>query len=181
VEWKHSYVCRRILEGKKRIMIRRANINDLEALAKINTNAWKINYKGIIDEDFLQKRTVEGFIEKRMENNWLENKEIDTFVYDENNLIKGFVSGNDKHKKYDSEIEALYVDTEYQKSGIGSQLLEYMKRNYKNKGCKKMIIWTIEGLQNNSFYKKYGGKIMEEKEYEYGNKKYPGIGFVFEL
>jgi len=39
-------------------MIRRSVTKDLEVLAEINTNAWKTNYKGIIDEDFLQKRIV---------------------------------------------------------------------------------------------------------------------------
>jgi hypothetical protein len=41
-------------------MIRKANSEDLEITAKICANAWKINYKGIIDDDFLEKVTMEN-------------------------------------------------------------------------------------------------------------------------
>lgn len=162
-------------------MIRLAKNEDLGIIAEINTNAWKINYKGIIDDDFLQTRTTERFIEKRLEANWLENKEIVTFVYEEDNIVKGFVSGNKGNEKYDCEISSLYVEPKYQKEGIGTKLLEHIKIYYKNIGYKNLIIWTIKGLQNNTFYKRQGGEIQEEREYEYGNKKYPGIGFVFIL
>jgi N-acetylglutamate synthase-like GNAT family acetyltransferase len=160
-------------------MIRRAKESDLNKIAEINTNAWKINYKGIIDDSFLETRTADTFIKRRKESNWFENAEI--FVYEEETNLKGFVSGEKKNKEYDCEIGALYVEPKYQKQGIGTKLLGYMKTYYKNIGHKKLIIWTIKGLQNNKFYEKHGGKIKEEKEYDYGDKKYPGIGYVFEL
>ena len=67
------------------------------------------------------------------------------------------------------------------KKGIGRQLLKYMQKYYKNKGYKKMIIWTIKGLENNEFYKTHGGKIQEYAKFDYGGKMYPGLGFVFNL
>jgi ribosomal protein S18 acetylase RimI-like enzyme len=162
-------------------MIRQANANDLEIMAKITTNAWKINYKGIIDDDYLEKRTVENFIKTRKETQWIENKNINTFLYEEKNIIKGFVSGYKNNGKYDCEIQGLYVGVEYQGKGIGTKLLDYMKKYFKDDGCKNMIIWTIQNLKNNIFYKRHGGKIKEEKEFDFGGKKYSGIGFVFEL
>ena len=160
-------------------MIRRGKINDLETIARINTNAWKINYKGIIEDDFLQIRTTETFIKRMKEINWFENEDI--FVYEENNVVKGFVSGKKRNEKYDCEIRALYVKPEYQKQGIGAKLLDHMKTYYKNRGYKSLIICTIKGLQNNPFYIKHGGELKEEMEYDYGDKKYPGVGFVFKL
>ncbi|MDR0447673.1 MAG: GNAT family N-acetyltransferase [Treponema sp.] len=102
-------------------------------------------------------------------------------MYEENNIVKGFAIGNRRNENYDCELYALYVEPEYQNQGIGTKLLEYMKTHYRSSGYKNMIIWTIKGLQNNSFYKAKGGKIQGEKEYDYGNKKYPGIGFVYKL
>ena len=162
-------------------MIRKANTNDLEGIVQINVNAWTINYKGIIDDDFLQKRTVEVVLKRWKESNWIEDNEISTFVYEENNIIKGFVSQKKDSGKYDCEIGSIYVDPLYQNKGIGKKLLQYMKTHFKSIGYKSMIIWTIKGFQNNSFYHNQGGKIQEETEYQYGSKKYPGIGFVFEL
>jgi GNAT superfamily N-acetyltransferase len=100
---------------------------------------------------------------------------------EENNFVKGFVSGNKYLEKYDCEISGLYVEPEFQKNRIGSKLMNYMKTFFKNMGYKSMIIWTIKGLQNNSFYQRHGGEILEEKDLDYGGKMYPGIGFVFKI
>ena len=162
-------------------MIRKANIKDLESIVQINVNAWTTNYRNIIDEKFLQTRTVEVVLKRWQESNWIDDKEISTFVYEENNIIKGFVSQKKYSGKYDCEIGSIYVDPLYQNHGIGKKLLQHMKTYFRGIGYKNMIIWTIKGFQNNLFYKNQGGKIEEETEYEYGNKKYPGIGFVFEL
>jgi len=162
-------------------MIRKANSNDLQKISEITSNAWNINYKGIIDDDFLKTRTVENFFKRGLEFKWLEDSQIDTFIYEENNLIKGFISGNDYNKDNWCEIGRLYVDPEFQNSGIGKKLLEYMKEYYKKMHYKNMVIWTIKGLPNNSFYDKFGEKLNEEREYTYGDKKYSGIGFIISL
>ena len=162
-------------------MIRRAISNDLKRISEIASNAWKINYKGIIDDNFLQTRTVDNFNQRGMETKWLEDKKIDTFVLGENNSIKGFISGNEYNADNYCEIGRLYVDPEYQKQGIGTKLLEYMINYYKNNGYKKMIIWTIKGLPNNNFYRKFGNIMKEKKEYTYGDKKYTGLGFEIDL
>jgi len=158
-------------------VIRKANDNDVESIAHINSTVWQISYKGAIDNNFIEKRTVEKCI------NIFRNvvKTEDIYVFEESNVIKGFASGKTTNDKYDCEILALYVGLEHQGGKIGTKLLEHMKLYYKNKTCKDMVIWTIKGLRNNGFYKKHGGKIKEEKELELGDRKYPGIGFVFKL
>ena len=121
-------------------IIRKIDINDLEGVAEITTKAWKLNYKGIIDDDFLQTRTVENFIEKRTKTNWINDVNVDTYIYEEDKIIKGYISGNKYKEKYDCEIGMLYIDPDYQKQGIGTKLLEFMKARYKNIGYKSMII-----------------------------------------
>ena len=162
-------------------MIRKAEPGDLRAIAEININAWKINYRGIIDDDFLNTRSVENFIQKRKEDNWFGDSENNSFVYEENATVKGFTSGNRKNKMYDCETTGLYVGVPYQGKGIGTKLLDFMKDHYRKTSCKNMVIWTIRGLPNNGFYLKNGGVIKESGEHEWGGKKYPIIGFVFSL
>jgi ribosomal protein S18 acetylase RimI-like enzyme len=161
-------------------MIRKAINCDLESIAQINVSAWKINYKGIIDDDFIKTRTFEWVYKRWKESNWLEDNESITFVYEEDSFLKGYVSGK-KNEKYDCEIVSIYVDPQYQNQGIGKKLLNHEQEYFKGIGCKNMIVWTIKGFQNNIFYEKYGGVILEKREIELGNKKYPGIGFVFKL
>ena len=162
-------------------MIRKATSDDLNKISEIASNAWKTNYRGIIEEDFLETRTVENFVKRGLETKWLEDEKIDTYVFEENSSIKGFISGNDYNQNDLCEIGRLYVDPEFQNQGIGKKLLEYMKKYYKKNGYKNMVIWTVKGLPNNNFYKKFGKAIPEEKEYTYGNKKYKGSGFIISL
>ena len=101
-------------------------------------------------------------------------------MYEENNIVKGFISGK-IHNNKNCEIIQLYVGLKFQGKNIGTELLNYMKINFKNRSCIKITIWTLKNIRNNSFYIKNGGKVFEEKDLEIGNMKYPGIGFIIEL
>ena len=160
-------------------MIREAELKDAESIAEIIVEAWKYAYTGIIDPDFSENMKTENFLSIMTDN---INKKLETiFVYEEESLIKGFISGKLSDSKYDCETVGLYISPDYKQQGIGSKLLNRMKGFYKNKSCKTMIIWTLSGAENNIFYEKHGGKIMEKKELDIGNKSYQGAGFVFQL
>jgi N-acetylglutamate synthase-like GNAT family acetyltransferase len=157
-------------------MIREANTNDIESMVSIMLPAYKDAFKGIIDNNILENKTTEIQIGKLNKTfyEWLY------FVFEENEVIKGVVSGK-IHDNNSCEIIQLYVGIEYQGKNIGKKLLEYMKLYFKNKNCNKMIIWTLKNARNNTFYRNNGGIIFEEKDLEIGNKKYPGIGFEYDL
>ena len=160
-------------------MIRNAELKDAESISLIIVKAWQNAYRGIINPDFPRSMTTDKFVSIMTDN--ITNKKEKVFVYEEENIIKGFVSGKLIHDKYDCETVGLYISPEYQQQGIGKMLLDEIKNYFKNKNCKTMIIWTLQDAENNSFYKKQNGKISEGKELEIGNRVYPGIGFVFHL
>ncbi|MCC0639634.1 MULTISPECIES: N-acetyltransferase [unclassified Clostridioides] len=78
----------------------------------------------------------------------------DTFVYDDGEEIKGFISIIEK-----SFIGALFINSNYQSLGIGSKLLDYATKEYKNlnlavyKDNKKAVV----------FYNKKGFNIIKEQ------------------
>jgi len=156
--------------------IRKAVFNDIEKIANIISVVWRDAYKGIIEEKFLKERTVEKMIYNVR--NAFQEREY--FVYEENNIVKGFISGK-IHNNENCEIIQLYVGLEFQGKNIGTELLNYMKILFKSRSCTKMTVWTLKNIRNNTFYLKNGGKVFEEKDLEIGNKKYPGIGFMIEL
>ena len=160
-------------------MIRNAELHDAESIAKVIVEAWQSAYTGIIDQSFPHSMKVDKFV-SIMTNNISENLET-IFVYEDDEKIKGFISGKKSDGKYNCETVGLYISPKYQRQGIGKSLLDEMKKYFKNNSCKTMIIWTLLNAENNSFYKKQGGNILEEKEIELGDKKYPGAGFVFQL
>ena len=160
-------------------MIRKAEAKDAESIAKVIVEAWQSAYTGIIDPDFPGSMKTNKFV-SIMENNISNNLET-IFVYEEDDKIKGFISGKKSDGKYDCETVGLYIIPEYQNQGTGKSLLDEMKNYFKSKSCKTMIIWTLLNAKNNVFYQKNGGEVLEEKDLEIGDKIYSGVGFVFQL
>lgn len=85
-----------------------------------------------------------------------------TFIYEESNDIKGFISILN-----DDFIGALFVDISSQRKGIGGQLVDFAKKRYNN--------LSLAVYKNNTkaveFYKSAGFILDEEKIDEDTNEK----------
>ena len=155
-------------------MIRRAELKDVESIAKIITAAWKTAYKGIIDQQYAENLPVDKYIHI-FTKNITEEREI-IFV-NQGTTVNGFVSGIVSDKQYDCEIIGLYVHPEYQRGGIGTNLVTAMLDYFKKAGKKNLIIWTLDRAKNNTFYEHMGGVKKEYKELDIGGNQYQGVGF----
>ena len=161
-------------------MIREAKLGDSEAIAKIIVEAWQGAYTGIIDQKYVDDMNIQHFVQIMSEN--IQQKKEKIFIYEENQIVKGFISG--KFTDYEDcqcETVGFYVLPKYQGMGIGSKLLRQIQRYFSDNNCRKMILWTLKGAKNNSFYKNNGGEITAEKMLKIGDKDYPGVGFSFDL
>jgi GNAT superfamily N-acetyltransferase len=161
-------------------MIKEAELHDAPEIARIIVSAWKSAYKGIIDQSYVDNMKADRFVEI-MKNN-IEKRKENIFLYRENEKAAGFISGKLlDNSPYDYEIVGLYVLPEFQNMGTGAKLLGHAMKFYSQLNCRKMIIWTLKGAKNNSFYIKKGGIIAEEKILNIGDTDYAGIAFGFDI
>ena len=81
-----------------------------------------------------------------------------TFIYEDNDDIRGFISiiNNDF-------IGALFVEKNYQSQGIGKSLIDYAKNLYDNLS---LAVYK-ENEKAISLYKKLGFNVIEETESRY--------------
>ena len=82
-----------------------------------------------------------------------------TFVYDDNGVIKGIIRING------SEVEKLYVEPQFQSAGIGAALLEFAVNEKR-----ASYLWVLEyNKRGIAFYERHGfgftGEHMIEDEY----------------
>jgi putative acetyltransferase len=104
-----------------------------------------------------------NFIENEYwENNYDVVKNVyipmaDTFVYDDGEEIRGFVSIINNEF-----IGALFIDIDYQGLGIGSKLIDYVSNKYKKLGL--AVYKENEGAVK--FYQKKGFKVIKEQQNE---------------
>ncbi|MGO5064636.1 N-acetyltransferase [Clostridium sp. FAM 1755] len=123
----------------------------------------KIEIEEVMDIWLKTNITAHSFIPKEY---WVKNYNIvkeeyfpisKTFIYKEENIIKGFISIIDS-----SFIGALFVLEEYQAQGIGKKLLNHCKSLYSNL---ELAVYT-KNISSVNFYKYCGFTIKEEKKHE---------------
>lgn len=166
------------------IIIRKVEPKDIQSVVDIQVNGWKTAYKGIISDDFLESMNKEEKINKRKK----DYNKTGFIVAELKNEIVGFcryIDNNTYSKNLDyidCEILALYVKVDLKYRGIGTKLFEYVKHEFQTKNKSKMILWCLkENDPSKKFYKKMGGKIVEEKEIELKGKKYREVGFLYSI
>ena len=149
------------------IKVRKANIGDVEAIAKLINKTWKISYKGILSENILDERTYQQnmpYIEKDIDSN---NKVVLIAANDSSKII-GMVSGGicrEKEEGYDSELYAIYVLPKYQGEGVGKLLFINFCIWLKERKNRSMMLWVLKANKDSrEFYKRMGGKEVKEKQ-----------------
>ena len=150
-------------------MIRKAFVNDCSRIAEIHVFSWRYAYKEFISMDFLiNEMTVKKRDENFHKDLSEENENIKTYVYEENNIIKGFMTISecrDVDKNNDTfELCGIYVDPLFQRQYIGTKFVKYCMEEALNKSKKEIILWVFE--KNNDsikFYEKMGFEIDGKK------------------
>ena len=135
------------------------NIDDKEEIYHVINEAASDSYKGVIPDDqysdpYMTKEELEGEMDK-----------MQFFCYKKNNKIMG-VMGFQQIKGV-TLIRHAYVLPEWQRQGVGSSLLEYLKEKTETEyllvGTWKAATWAIE------FYRKHGFSKLSDTE-KYLNK-----------
>jgi ribosomal protein S18 acetylase RimI-like enzyme len=159
-------------------MIRAADIKDSSRIAEIHVFGLRCAYKEFLPMDFLVNEMTVKLREKKFKEYLSEkNDNNKTYVYEENNIIKGFMTiGNcrDEDKNYLTyELWTIYIDPLFQRQNIGTQFVDYCINEAIKIGKKEITLWVFE--KNNKaieFYKKLGfefdGKIQTT---DYFNEK----------
>jgi len=141
------------------IDIRQADKNDVSVISHIINETWKIAYKGLIPENDMLKYTDKENRENQISED-IEKGELVFFIASYNSNDCGIIS----YKKYDGDdiqdcayIKQLYVLPDFQKMGVGKELMTYIDNRTKEQGYKRVRLNTLEDNSNaRAFYEKLG-------------------------
>ena len=160
-------------------MIRYYEENEIDQIAKIIDEDWKITYKGMISQEYLDNLNYKDR-EERIRKKYKKEKGI---VYVEENIVKGYCRfGQSKEEKELGEIYALYVKNNYIRRKIGEKLMKKAKKILKEREYKEMILWCLEKNKNaRKFYEKQGGILSGKRKFKIGDKYYSEVSYKYEL
>ena len=165
-------------------VIRKARIEDSYSIAKIKVESWRVAYKGIVCDEYLSNLSIEKEDEKLKKFEYVPP----FYVYEENNIIKGFVWCG-QVIEYDNivdtdvfEIFAIYVNMEDKCRGIGTKLINFAKNEAKNENCSNVYLWCFkDNIYGRKFYEKNFGKLKGEKIVKIGEQELDEVGYEFNI
>jgi GNAT superfamily N-acetyltransferase len=130
-------------------VIRRATVEDAEAIAGVQVRAWHHAYADIVEPERLAEHTVASRADRWREA--LERGESTTLVIEVQGAIAGFAT------IVPGELRALYVDPPAQGAGVGSALLRAAEDGLRGAGRRDVELWVFAANGHaRAFYERHG-------------------------
>lgn len=140
-------------------MIREATIHDAARTAEIDAVTSRYAYQHILSEECLNELSVENRIP--VHQRWIREKRFGIYVYEDadTGIIKGMMGigpCEDEDRTGAFELHFIYVDPDYLRMGIGSEMLEFFEQKGKEKDFREFVVWVLEeNGMGRSFYEKH--------------------------
>ena len=157
-------------------MIREATIHDAARTAEIDVISSRYAYQNILSEELLKDLTVESRVP--VHTRWISEKRFELYVNEDpdTGIIKGMMGiglCEDEDKNGAFELHFIYVDPDFVRTGVGSEMLQFFEQKGREKGCSEYVIWVLEenGMGRN-FYEKHSYRSDgKEKIFRRWNKR----------
>ena len=145
----------------------------------VHTYSWEETYRGIMDDEFLDKikKELDQNVERlknKFDRTKIEEPDYKRFLLYVNDEPVGIVAVcKSREEKYPNsgEVCSLYLLNNAKKKGYGRILFDKAKYELKNMGFKDMIIYCLKDNPTTNFYEHMNGKLIFEKKRNIGGKE----------
>ena len=161
------------------IRIRRATLEDVDAIAKIHVDTWRTQYitmlpEGLLDSlSYKRSRTHYAGIMTNDPTKFLFVAESDT------DGAIGFTMGGVGRESgpFQGELYSIYILAPWQRQGIGSRLIQALAHELHHRGINSMLAWVLEANPAKAFYEQHGGHYLRERMEPLGRESYREIAY----
>lgn len=156
-------------------IIRRAAVEDSEALAQVYEAAWRETYVGLSWVQMLDAVTAEERAEVWRRTLAGETEHLSTTYVAERSsggLVAVAACGTQRDSKlaaagYAGEFTAVYVLKADQRRGLGTRLMKAMMDDLEERGLAGFTLWVPrENIPARALYEQLGGKLLGQREAE---------------
>ena len=153
------------------MLIREADESDALGIARVQVDAWRTTYKGIVPDDHLTSLSY-GKKAARWRQILASGDDNFTFVAEtEDEQIVGFASAGEREEPgadFAGELIAIYLQEKYQRRGIGKLLVEAVTRRFRQQKITSMVVWVLAENPYRAFYESLGGEYITEQQTKIG-------------
>jgi ribosomal protein S18 acetylase RimI-like enzyme len=151
--------------GENKVKIKEADQMDAKAIARVQVDSYLDAYKTLLPAEYLANFTYE-----EQERDWLNwgvshPDDILLVAEDASKVIGYSLSRELTDEPGWGEVAALHVSPEQKQKGAGKMLFVESARRLKQKGCRSLLIWTLEENPSRGFYEHLGGVLNDSRDW----------------
>jgi GNAT superfamily N-acetyltransferase len=152
--------------------VRRATVDDAEAIERIRVETWRATYRGLLPDTLIDQLQLN--VQRRRERLRSPSPSEINFVAEDGVDVVGYAFAGPERShdpEYPGEVYAIYVLPAAQGKGHGRALIRECARELAAGGMTSMLIWVLRENQiGRGFYVRIGGTPVREKPLE----EFPG-------
>jgi BirA family biotin operon repressor/biotin-[acetyl-CoA-carboxylase] ligase len=165
------------------VSIRPARPEDAEGIARVQGDAWRAAYRGLVPDAFLERHGREpDAVERRRR--WIADPASLNFVAEIGGRVEGFANAGPVRElppRFDAELRAIYVHPDHARRGIGRRLFHAAVAALRGRGARSMGLWVLrDNGPARAFYGGLGGVPGEGKTIAIGGASLPEIVYGWE-
>ncbi|WP_306601273.1 dihydropteroate synthase [Geothrix sp. 21YS21S-2] len=152
-------------------VIRRALPEDAAALARVQVDAWRATYPGILPESLLAGLSVESSAAAFAESLAAPKPRWAMWALETRGALAGFaVAGPCRDRESDTagEIHAIYLVREAWSQGLGAALMARALEGLREEGFREAVLWVMErNARGRRFYDRNGWELTPARRTEW--------------
>jgi GNAT superfamily N-acetyltransferase len=154
-------------------MIRAADVNDAQAIARVHVDSWRSTYDSLLPADFLESLSEVAYADRWRR--FITERSSRIYVVQDGGRgdITGFASGGRERAGetgYKGELYAIYLLESSQRQGHGRELVRAVVAGLREMGLEDMIIWVLrDNRPARDFYERLGGVFVRAQPITIGS------------
>ena len=154
--------------------IRRAQLEDAEAIAAVHVAAWQESYTGLVPAEMLASPSLTERVDRWRRILGEPDPAVATVAFAAcapGGVVVGFSSCGQQRSAelaragFGGEFQAIYVLRAAQRRGVGRALMGAMAQNLVDRGLQGSALWVLTGNQPAlDFYGMLGGVVVAQRE-----------------
>ncbi len=160
------------------MLIRPSRKTDAQSMAQVYVQTWQDTYLGLVPFGYLYAMSAHelerGFL------NETQNKRAFSYVAEDTGEVIGFISGGYARQAddiYTGEIYALYVLKNFQRQGIGTQLVLALATAFNRCDINSMLVWVLEQNPYRRFYESLNGMVLRKNRLPFAGEMLDTVAY----
>lgn len=145
-------------------LIRPAQRRDSEAIGRIYVESWRAAYRHILPRGYLDGLRA-ARVARSMRQTLL-NPQIRYLIAERQRSVVGYIASGPRRGRdslYQAELYELYLLPQFQRQGVGRQLLSDLARRLYDARVYTLMVWVLARNPNRRFYEKCNGLYLDSK------------------